>query len=513
MFHKRSDWNPKLSRRTFLKSSALLTFGLATRVSFGADSGQKVPNIILLMADDLGYGDVGFNGNKVIKTSNLDEMAKNGVKFSRFYAAAPVCSPTRATCLTGRHYLRYGIFSASIGYLPAEEITLAKMCKSLGYTTGHFGKWHLGPITKKGQTLPEYYENRLRKYAPPWERDYDQSFTTVCNVPTCNPSDNARFDKDSQLPFFYNGEMVKEKLEGPACRLVMDHAISFIRQAKENKQPFFITIWFHEPHEPVVACHKYRKMYENFNYHEQNYYGCITAMDEQIGRLRRELRELGLAKSTMVWFCSDNGPEVIRKKGEPFWRYNSCGITAGLRGAKRSLFEGGIRVPALLEWPGQVEPGCVINTPCSTMDYFPTIQEVLNYKIKRKNWPIDGISILPLIKGQMTTRPKPIPFCLFWFDQDIMFGSPKLALIDNNFKFLTNLSKDGHEDLLFDLSEDPFEKRNIIEKYPERAAKMKAIIKEWLASCKASHSGADYDTPFTPVNHFPIITDEGIKKY
>lgn len=485
--------------------------GFAMPRCFGADSDRKRPNIILLMADDLGYGDVGFNGNKIIKTPHLDKMAKNGILFKRFYAAAPVCSPTRATCLTGRHNFRYGIFSASVGYLPAEEITIAKMCKSLGYTTGHFGKWHLAPITRTGQTMPEYYENRERKYAPPWERDYDESFTTECNVPTWNPSDNARFDKDSQLPFLHNGKEVTEFLKGPAARLVMDHTIDFIQKANQNKQPFFATVWFHEPHEPVVAGPEYRAMYADYSEPEQHYYGCITAMDEQIGRLRRELRELGLAGNTMVWFCSDNGPEGMTDRGEPDWCRNSRGVTGGLRGRKRSLFEGGVLGPALLEWPGHAEPGRVVDMPCSTMDYFPTIQDYVGFKTP-PNWPIDGVSLMPLIESNMNERPKPIPFCSY-ISRRAAHGSGNFALIDNNFKLLTNLSKDSDEDLIYDLSKDPSEKNNLIKDHTKRAKEMKHTLKEWFDSCKASHAGKDYDGPFTPVNRFPIVTDVGLRKY
>jgi len=130
-----------------------------------------------------------------------------------------------------------------------------------------------------------------------------------------------------------------------------------------------------------------------------------------------------------------------------------------------------------------------------------------------KKKPIDGISLLPVIEGGMNKRTKAIPFCSFWFSKKSMHGSPKLALVDNNFKFFTSLSKDGREDLLYDLVKDPSEKNNIIKNYPELAAQMKEILKKWIASCKASHSGADYDGPFTPVNRFPIVTDKGLRKY
>ena len=501
-----------MRRRDFLKAigsgaAVLVLPGCAgTPKGSGTDVHADKPNIIFIMADDLGYGDVGFNGNEIIKTPHLDEMAKAGIRFTRFYAGGPVCSPTRGTCLTGRHYFRYGIFSASVGYLPAEEITIARICKSLGYTTGFFGKWHLGPLSKAGPTMPEYEENRLRKYAPPWERDYDETFATECNVPTYNPAENLEnYKAVFRLPFWHNGKVETENLEGPAARVVMDRVIPFIRKAADNNQTFFATVWFHEPHEPVVAGPEYRAMYSQYSEGQQHYYGCITAMDEQIGRLRKELCDLGIAENTMVWFCSDNGPEGMTGKGKQSWCKNSRGVTGGLRGRKRSLFDGGLLGPAILEWPGHAQPRCIVDIPCSTLDYLPTVAEMVGFQMPDKR-PIDGISLLPLISGGMAKRPKPIPFWFVKPSKRKMHGSPTMALIDNNLKLLTNLSKHGSEDMLFDLARDPGEKNDIIADHPKVAAVLKAELKKWAESCKASHSGADYDTPFTPVNKFPIIT-------
>jgi arylsulfatase A-like enzyme len=503
-----------MRRRDFLRAvsagaAAVALPGCVSSLERSADeAGRDKPNIILIMADDLGDGDVGFNGNRIIKTPHLDDMAKRSIRFTRFYAGGPVCSPTRGTCLTGRHYFRYGIFSASVGYLPAEEITVARICKSHGYTTGHFGKWHLASVSKTGPTMPEYKENRLRKYAPPWQRDYDETFTTECNVPTYNPAENLENYKwVFRLPFWHNGEIETKNLKGPAARVVMDRAIPFIRKAAQNNQSFFATVWFHEPHEPVVAGPEYRAMYGQYSEGEQHYYGCITAMDEQIGRLRKELRKLGIAENTMVWFCSDNGPEGMTSEGKKNWCRNSRGVTAGLRGRKRSLFDGGLVGPALLEWPGHARPGRVVDVPCSTLDYLPTIQQLLGYKMPDDR-PIDGISLLPLIKGKMKKRPKAIPFWFVKPSKKAMHGSPTLALVDNNFKFLTNLSPDGNEDMLFNVVKDPGEKHNIITAHPEKATAMRAHLKDWTESCRRSHSGADYPTPFTPVNEFPIISGD-----
>ena len=253
------------------------------------------PNIILVMCDDLGYGDVGFNDNEVIFTPHLDAMATRGVRFTRFYAGGPVCSPTRGTCLTGRHYFRYGVTHANKGCLPSEEINLAKVLRSQGYTTGHFGKWHLGTLTTTMQEGNRGGPKGAAYYAPPWERGFDVCFSTEAKVPTWDPmvtpaEGNSRWGVPGS-PFgtyYWNeaGERVHDGLKGDDSRVIMDRVIPFIEDAARRRQPFFAVVWFHAPHTPVVAGLDYRALYEEFTQDEQHYYGCITAMDEQIGRLR-----------------------------------------------------------------------------------------------------------------------------------------------------------------------------------------------------------------------------------
>ena len=502
-----------ITRRSFLRLAAGGCAGsmaaLYARPSLlGAEAAPSPagsrPNIILCMCDDLGWGDVGFNGNQIIKTPNLDRMATEGIRFTRFHSGGPVCSPTRGTCLTGRHYFRYGIWTANAGHLPAEEATMARMCKSLGYAAGHFGKWHLGTLSK---TLSSKGDRRKPEanYAPPWERDYDESFVTESCVPTWDPTSMGFGEK---TPYYHNGELETENLSGDDSRVIMDRVIPFIRQAAAEKKPFLAVVWFHAPHGPVVAGPPYRAMYSEYSEDEQHYYGCITAMDEQVGRLRQELKALGVAQNTVFWFCSDNGPEG--KTGDTA-RYR--GSTGGLRGRKRSLFCGGVTVPGLLVWPGHAQPGRVVDVPCSTLDYFPTTMELLNFQWPGKPRPLDGVSLLPLIEGKMTERPAPIPFRYIQSEQ-AMFGSPTVAMEESQYKLLTNFSGDGREDMLFDLRKDPYEKSNIIQEKPEIAARMKSRLRDWIESCKRSYEGADYDTPYTPPEPFPILTGSwpGAKK-
>ena len=400
---------------TFLLNIIFISFTLSCSVSTdnkndGSLSIQR-PNIILIMADDQGWGDTGYNEHALIKTPNLDSMASNGAQFSRFYAASAVCSPTRGSVMTGRHPLRYGICHANCGHLKTEEVTLAELVKEQGYVTGHFGKWHLGTLTR--DTLDANRGGRAQydeDYAPPWKHGFDECFVTESKVPTWNPmvtpSKSAEDVKESLIEgdhfgtFYWTGpgQIETENLEGDDSRVIMDRALPFIETAVKNKQQFLSIIWFHTPHLPVLTEENYRKKYARLSEDQQHYYGVISAMDEQVGRLRGKLRQLGVAENTLLFYTSDNGPEGISVGGR------TQGTTNGLKGRKRSLYEGGIRVPGIMEWPGTVKPGTQINTPCFTSDYFPTIAEILGINLKQYKRPFDGIDLLPIVDGRIKER-------------------------------------------------------------------------------------------------------------
>jgi arylsulfatase A-like enzyme len=470
---------------------------------------DRRPNVILVMCDDLGYGDTGFNGNEIIRTPGLDRMASEGAVFTRFYAGGPVCSPTRGTCLTGRHYIRYGINHANDGRLPAEEYTLAHGLKSLGYATGHFGKWHLGTIN-----LAESEGNRggpgsEHLYAPPWERGFDTCFSTEAKVPTWDPMVTPEGWGDSGTPFgtFYRdeeGTRIDENLSGDDSRVIMDRAVPFIRGHAAAGTPFLAVIWFHAPHTPVVAGPEYLERYNRYPENCRHYYGCVTAMDEQVGRLLGVLDEEGISENTMVWFCSDNGPEGIGggHDANPRWS-RCCGSTGGLRGRKRSLFDGGVAVPAVLRWKDHVGPGSRIEAPCSTLDYLPTVRAVTAFDLPDDR-PIDGIDIMPLIQGDREDRGVPIPF-RFLDGKTAMFGSPTMAMIDDRLKYLTNLSSVGDEDLCFDVVDDPGETTDVSTKEERFCGRMRGELEEFIDSARRSHRGADYGDAaggYRPVNEF-----------
>ncbi len=466
-----------VSRRGFLRSvagSAMAVVLPETLLSQTKDADK--PNIILCMADDLGWGDTGFNGNAIIKTPNLDAAAKAGIVFERFYSGAPVCSPTRGSCLTGRHPYRYGITFANVGHMLKDEITLAEALKTRGYVTGHFGKWHLGTLTKKEKESNRGGPRGVKHYSPPWANGFDVCFSTEAKVPTWDPMT----DPETKKPYgtYYwrqDGTKVTENLEGDDSRVIVDRAVPFIRSAAEKGRPFLAVVWFHTPHLPVVTGPRYREPYLRYSEDEQHYYGCITAMDEQVGRLRAELRALGVADNTMLWFCSDNGPE-----GKDGKSGRSRGSAGPFRGRKRSLFEGGVRVPGLLEWPARVKAGRKTDLSCSTSDYFPTVLGALGFKMKGQPEPIDGVSLLPLIEGKMTKRPVPIGF----------ESGKQVSLTGNRYKIY---SKDGGKTyMLFDLLENPVESRDLAADKPQVVRSMKTALDKWRRSCKDSLAGKDY---------------------
>ena len=466
-----------ITRRNFLRSVTAGTIAMALpEVLFSKTRGIAWPNIILCMADDLGFGDTGFNGNSIIKTPNLDAMAKAGLRFTRFYSAAPVCSPTRGSSLTGRHPYRYGITFANVGHMPMAEITLAEALKTQGYATGHFGKWHLGTLTKTEKESNRGGPRGAKHYSPPWENGFDICFSTEAKVPTWDPMKKPESNEHYGTYYWKeDGTKATENLEGDDSRVIMDRVIPFVRNAAKQKKPFLTVVWFHTPHLPVIAGAKYRKMYSQYSDDEQHYYGCVTAMDEQMGRLRNQLRELGIADDTMVWFCSDNGPE-----GKDGKRGRTRGSAGSLRGRKRSLFEGGVRVPSLLEWPARLKGGKATDIPCCTSDYFPTVLDVLNIKIKGQPKPIDGVSLLPLIQGKMKKRPAPIAF----------ESGSQVSLTDNRYKIYSK--NKGKTYMLFDLIEDPAEKKDLAAEKPEIVRSMKATLTKWRNSCKDSLTGKDY---------------------
>ncbi|MHC4396467.1 MAG: sulfatase-like hydrolase/transferase [Planctomycetota bacterium] len=478
-------------RRDFLKAAGKgLCIGLLSPLSALAGSAKKRPNIVLCMADDQGWGDMAYNGHPVLKTPNFDVMAASALRFDRFYAAAPVCSPTRGSVMTGRHPNRFGCFSWGNTLRP-QEITIAEVLKADGYITGHFGKWHLGPACKNSPVNPG-------------KSGFDEWFS----APNF-------FDNDPILS--RQGTAVQTK--GESSIVTVDAALEFIRKHAKSSKPFLAVVWFGSPHGPHEAVEQDRKLYNSQTEKLQHFYGEITGMDRAFGKLRNELKTLGIRDNTILWYCSDNG-------GLP-----RVGSTGG-RGNKAKIYEGGLRVPAILEWPDKIKAPRITNVPCNTSDIFPTLIELVKARPK-KSLPLDGISLVSLIDGKMKSRPKPMGF---WHYPGGGVPTPskkfmaELLQLQKAGREVTdparlrsdagNITKQYPTDTLpghaawldwpwklhrienkktktvrfelYNLAEDPMEKTDLAARQPDRLEDMKPQLKKWQISVIRSLNGKDY---------------------
>ncbi|MEM1295256.1 MAG: sulfatase-like hydrolase/transferase [Verrucomicrobiota bacterium] len=475
-----------------MRALICLLFSLISGLTLAAEK----PNFVLVMCDDLGWGDVGFNGGTHIRTPHLDTMAANGLNLTRFYAQAPVCSPTRASVVTGRHHDRTGIYTANKGHLRDGEFTIYEALTAEGYATGHFGKWHMGTLTRE---IVESNRGAKKKeeFSPPWNHSVDTTFATEAKTPTYDPmwkpsgGEKEAFTLASRQGWFEipdAGEKelygthywtaeetmvdpASDELMGDDSNIIMDRAISFIEEKKE--QPFLAIVWFHAPHLPVVASKEDAASYDDGTTtgFEQNYYGCVTAIDRAIGNLRGKLRELGIADNTVVTFCSDNGPEGGQ---------SSPGKQGVYRGRKRSLYEGGVRVPGVIEWPARIKAGSSSDFTSCTVDYFPTIMEIVGFKMPDER-ALDGVSLLPVIDGKTAQqRAEPLAFHI----------QGKAAWHDGNWKAIKADKNSDWE--LYDLSTDQREENDLTNEHPEKLKGYVAAWTEWKKSVDASDQGADY---------------------
>ncbi|MBE3123471.1 MAG: sulfatase-like hydrolase/transferase [Planctomycetes bacterium] len=445
-----------MDRRGFLKSSAAaLAFGLSGCAAAAPRSDERArrPNIILCMTDDQGWGDVGYNGLKQIQTPTLDAMAAAGLRFNRFYAAHPSCSPTRASVLTGRHPNRMGCFWPGMP-LKTQEMTIAQAMKRAGYATGHFGKWHLNGVAGPGKLIPDSDPLSPRNVG------FDEAFA-VSNY----------FELD--WTFSHNG--VPEKVTGDGSDAIVAAALEFIEQSATQGKPFLAVVWFGSPHVPHKPLPEDLKAAGG-----SAYYGELVGVDRSMGTLRGGLRRLGIADNTMVWFNSDNGSWLDEKAP------TAHGSNGPFRGRKGDLWEGGIRVPGLIEWPARIRRPVVTDVPVCTSDIYPTLVDLLGIAVPDQVRPLDGISLVPLLDGQMKERPRPIGFWALGFGQ---------AWIDNRHKLVKPASGDCQ---LYDLAVDPSEKTDLAARYPEIVSRMRAELEVWQQSVQRSGRGEDYRAKSPP---------------
>ena len=407
------------------------------------------PNFVLVMADDMGWGQTGYYDHPILKTPQLDAMAAAGLRFDRFYAGAPNCSPTRATVMTGRTNDRTGVEDHGFA-LRRQERTIARALDEAGYATGHFGKWHLNGL--RGPGVPILAEDAHN----PGVFGFD-AWLSVTNF----------FERDPLMS--RDGLFVQQ--QGDSSEIIVDEALQFIRRQTEQSNPFLAVIWYGTPHSPWIASEEDRAGFASLDENSQHHYGELVAMDRSIGTLRTGLRELQVEGNTVLWFTSDNG-------GLPRIEPETVG---GLRGFKGSLYEGGIRVPAIIEWPDGIAEARTTEFPAATMDIFPTVSAIAGLPSEAALQPQDGINLQPLFGGEQGRREQPIGFR----------HTGRIALIDNDLKIVRN-EADGERYEVFDLAADPNETADISSERPDEAAKLREAVEAWNASVEASANGGDY---------------------
>ncbi len=455
----------------------LLTFvsGVVDRAA--ANEPASKPNILFIFADDWGWGDLGCHGHPYVKTPNIDRLAREGTDFHRFTVASGVCSPSRTAVMTGHFPARYNI-DGHFAWVPSNAkrnmpdwldvnaVTMPRLLKSAGYATAHFGKWHLS-----NDMIPDS--------PSPGEYGYDTYGAFNCS--------------GEQMPVHEDA----------------DNAIEFIENSNQAGKPFFINLWVHEPHTPFHVIPKYRWRFRDSGLEETDeiYASVLSHADDRIGEVLDTLDRLGLTENTLVIFSSDNGPARGKPSaaldltydtatGAGFGIAASKGITAGRKGYKASLFEGGINVPFIARWPGKIAAGKVDDRlMISAVDLLPTFCDLAGAELPPSYKP-DGISQLSQLQGQSSDgRSKP----LFWKMDG--HGKPgtsnshhwvSYCIVDQNWKLLAN--EDASYVELYDIVEDAYEKVDLKDSHPEVASELVDKIEQWKTSLPAKPNAKNFSS-------------------
>ena len=452
------------------KSVALILIGLSFQTECFAtpstESSSIRPNFIVILVDDLGYGDLGVYGNEIIHSPNIDKLAVEGMKFTNFYASAPMCSPSRAGLLTGRAPYRMGVYdwiapNAEM-HLPDSEQTVATLLRDTGYATALSGKWHLnGVFNTTAQPQPD-------------DHGFDYWFGVQYSQPHLNPKD-----------FYRNGKVVETP--GYAADIVADDAIQWLSKTRDKNKPFFQFVNFLEPHEPIMSP---PDLVNKYNKHgiKAEYYANVENLDAAIGRIIKTVEEQGLDDNTLIIFTSDNGPAEYTPNGY----FNKSHASAGpFKGYKRSMFEGGIRVPGIVRWNKHIMAGQISDQPISNVDILPTLLSLANVSIP-SDLKLDGSDISSVFTAKNIERLTPLHWHFYdpWGGPqsllrqgDLMIGASwntgdfhvrkaiyhprEKAIIDDakliNFK-------------LYDLSNDVHQDNDVAKLYPEKFEQMKSKL-------------------------------------
>ncbi|TWU38901.1 Arylsulfatase [Novipirellula aureliae] len=441
----------------------------------------KKTNFLQILTDDQGWGDLESYGHVFLKTPNIDRLAGEGIKFTHCYASAAVCSPSRSSILTGRTPYRNGVFrwipADHYCYLASDEITLPQLLRDNGYQTAHFGKWHLSHFSEEPleeRTQPQGFKNFGFGNAPDQpsmdDYGYDYWFATGNVARPCHKDPNN---------FFLNGKAMG-LMEGFSAQIVATEVVKWLREHRTPHQPFFMTLWFHEPHGPIESDPKFIQRYKQVNDPSfQQYLANVTQIDEAVGEVLQALKAEGVYDDTLIWYTSDNGPEGPHEFGS-FNNENHIGgpryrgSTGGLRGRKRDTHEGGIRVPGIISWPAGfarhgLKPGGISDEPIIGSDVFPTLLELAGVDLP-ENVTLDSASIVPILENKAFQRPRP----LYWRNYLREFN---IALREGDWKIIGKSDRSEFE--LYNLAIDPRETTDLSAHEPALFERLKRELVEY----------------------------------
>ena len=434
--------------------TVVITLFLGCKPSQTKESNKNHPNVIVIMTDDLGYTDVGFNGSVDIPTPNIDRIANQGVKFTNGYTPYPVCSPSRAGFMTGRYQQRFG-YERNVQYrpqdpnmgLPQTEKTIPEVMGQVGYTSGVIGKWHLGahisnhPLNRGFDFFYGHLGGGHRYF--PEELTIKDSYS-INDEPLSYQTWIMRNHQPEETDEYLTDEFSKE-------------AVEFIE--KNKKGPFFLYLAYNAPHGPLQATEKYLNRFEHIqNKKRRTYAAMVSAVDDGVGEILKKLETLNIQKNTIIFFLSDNGgPEQ-----------NNGSNNGPLREGKSSIYEGGNRVPFAMQWPDEINP-MVYDYPISSMDILPTIAALTNAPVG-VDLPLDGVNILPYLKGEKKGRPHHTLF-VRKFDDDLY------SVREGDMKLISKKKNSIQE--LYDLSNDLSEETDLASKFPDQVKRLDSIRKNW----------------------------------
>jgi arylsulfatase A len=470
-----------LSRRTFLKYTVCFAADLALTAGVRGETNASCscPNFVFILADDLGWADLGCYGSDLHGTPNIDRLARQGMRFTDAYAAAPVCTPTRASIMTGKYPARLHMtiwYEASAnpprnrklippvtqGNMPHEQVTIAEVLKDAGYFTAHVGKWHLGDAGHYPQTQGFDVNIGGTLWGAPATFFYPYSGSQRYG---------GEFRYVPHIEFGSEGEYLTDRLTDEALR-VMD---------KVKDRPFYLNLCYHTVHTPIEGKPKLVEYYKNkvrpgMNHQNCEYAAMVHSLDENVGRILDKLDALGVADRTIVVFFSDNGGYINE--------FNQKVVTSNypLRSGKGSLYEGGIRDPLIIRWPGVTKAGSVCSEPVNSIDFYPTFLEMISLAGNLKhNTDMDGLSLVPLLKNPIAKLKRD---ALYWhYPHYYPTTTPVSAIRQGDWKLLEYF-EDNHIEL-YNLSNDIGEQNNLAEKMPEKAGELRKRLEAWRMAVNA----------------------------